>query len=84
MPAVIVMADSGTVVTCRATVVVIEKFDAKCYLELIESSPSLTPSSSPPLRSHAQVSDEERAAHDLSSLQMMVHEAAPCPVEVKR
>ena len=28
--------------------------------------------------------DEERARHDVSSLQMVVHAAAPCPVEVKR
>ncbi|HYD06706.1 MAG TPA: AMP-binding protein, partial [Reyranella sp.] len=30
------------------------------------------------------LSDSERAAHDLSSLQFVVHAAAPCPVEVKR
>lgn len=31
-----------------------------------------------------KLSDEERAIHDLSSLEFVVHGAAPCPVDVKR
>jgi acyl-CoA synthetase (AMP-forming)/AMP-acid ligase II len=31
-----------------------------------------------------KLSGDERAAHDISSMQVMVHAAAPCPVEVKR
>ena len=31
-----------------------------------------------------EVPDDERAALDLSSLQLIVHAGAPCPVPVKR
>ena len=31
-----------------------------------------------------KLTDEQRRAHDLSSLEVVVHSAAPCPVEVKR
>jgi acyl-CoA synthetase (AMP-forming)/AMP-acid ligase II len=31
-----------------------------------------------------KLSDEQRSRYDLSSLQMLVHAAAPCPVEVKQ
>src|SRR5690606_20464367 len=68
-----------------ATLVVMEKFDPARCLELIEEHRV----------THAQVvpthfirllklSPDERAAHDHSSLQMVVHAAAPCPAEVKR
>lgn len=68
-----------------ATVVIMEKFDALASLELIEKYQV----------THAQfvatmfsrmlkLSDEERARHDLSSLQMVIHGAAPCPVPVKK
>jgi acyl-CoA synthetase (AMP-forming)/AMP-acid ligase II len=67
------------------TVVVMERFDPLEFLRLIEAH-RIT---------HVQVvpthfvrllklSEEERNRYDLSSLQTVVHAAAPCPVEVKR
>lgn len=67
------------------TVVVLEKFDAEEFLRVVERD-SIT---------HAQVvptmmvrmlglPDEVKARYDLSSLQLMVHAAAPCPPEAKR
>ena len=67
-----------------ATAVVMERFDAREFLAAVERY-SVT---------HAQVvptmfvrllklPDEQRLAHDLSSLTRVVHAAAPCPVEAK-
>ena len=67
------------------TVVVLEKFDAEEFLRIVERD-SVT---------HAQVvptmmvrmlglPDEVKSRYDLSSLQLMVHAAAPCPPEAKR
>ncbi|MGD9701026.1 MAG: acyl-CoA synthetase [Acidimicrobiia bacterium] len=68
-----------------ATVVVMEKFDARRCLELIEEH-RITHAQFVPTHfvRMLKLSAEERSAHDLSSLQMVVHAAAPCPVEVKR
>ncbi len=66
------------------TVVCMERFDAEAALAAIEEHRV----------SHAQfvpthfvrmlkLADADRNAHDLSSLQVAVHAAAPCPVEVK-
>jgi long-chain acyl-CoA synthetase len=68
-----------------ATVVVMERFDPQECLALIERHRV----------SHAQfvptmfvrmlrLPEEVREQHDLSSLQFVVHAAAPCPVPVKR
>ena len=68
-----------------STTVVMERFDAVGFLAAVERH-SIT---------HAQVvptmfvrmlklSDEQRLAHDLSSLIQVLHAAAPCPVDVKR
>jgi long-chain acyl-CoA synthetase len=67
------------------TVVVMERFDPNALLSAVEYHSV----------SHAQfvpthfvrmlkLSDAERAAHDLASLRVAIHAAAPCPVEVKQ
>jgi len=68
-----------------ATVVVMEKFDPVRCLELIEKH-RVTHAQFVPTHfiRLLKLSPEERAAHDHSSLQMVVHAAAPCPAEVKR
>jgi long-chain acyl-CoA synthetase len=68
-----------------ATVVVMEHFDAALALELIERY-RVTHAQFVPTHfvRMLKLSDEERHAHDLSSLRMVVHAAAPCPVEVKQ
>jgi fatty-acyl-CoA synthase len=67
------------------TVVLMEKFDAKRTLEVIEKR-RVTHAQFVPTHfvRLLKLSDAERHAHDLSSLEMIVHAAAPCPVDVKR
>jgi acyl-CoA synthetase (AMP-forming)/AMP-acid ligase II len=67
------------------TVVVMERFDPVRALELIEEH-RVTHAQFVPTHfvRMLKLTEEERRAHDLSSLQMVVHAAAPCPVEVKR
>ncbi|MFI5041092.1 MAG: acyl-CoA synthetase, partial [Acidimicrobiales bacterium] len=68
-----------------ATVVVMERFDPARTLELIERH-RVTHAQFVPTHfiRMLKLPAEERNAHDLSSLQMVVHAAAPCPVEVKQ
>ena len=68
-----------------ATVVVMERFDPLQALELIERH-QITHAQFVPTHfvRLLKLSDTERNAHDLSSLTMAVHAAAPCPVDVKR
>jgi acyl-CoA synthetase (AMP-forming)/AMP-acid ligase II len=67
------------------TVVVMERFDPIETLKAIEryrvTHIQVVPTH---LIKLLKVPTEERARYDLSSLQMVVHAAAPCPVEVKR
>jgi acyl-CoA synthetase (AMP-forming)/AMP-acid ligase II len=67
------------------TAVVMERFDPLELLAAIErhriTHTQLVPTHMIRL---LKLSEEERSRHDLSSLRMVVHAAAPCPVEVKR
>ncbi|HYF46033.1 MAG TPA: AMP-binding protein, partial [Acidimicrobiales bacterium] len=67
-----------------ATVVVMEHFDAAQALELIERH-GVTHSQWVPTMFNRMLKlpEEVRNRHDLSSLQVAVHAAAPCPVPVK-
>lgn len=67
------------------TVVLMEKFDPVRCLELIEQH-RVTHAQFVPTHfiRMLKLPAEERARHDHSSLQMVVHAAAPCPAEVKR
>ena len=68
-----------------ATVVAMEKFDALDFLRLVEehrvTHTQLVPSM---FVRFLKLAEEERAGFDLSSLQVAIHAAAPCPVPVKR
>ena len=68
-----------------ATVVVMEKFDPIRCLELIAEH-RITHAQFVPTHfiRLLKLPPEERAKYDHSSLQMVVHAAAPCPAEVKR
>jgi long-chain acyl-CoA synthetase len=76
---------SAAVHELGGTVVVMERFDAEQYLELIDRY-RVTHSQLVPtmfvrmLKLSAQV----RSKYDLSSLRQVVHAGAPCPAEVKR
>jgi fatty-acyl-CoA synthase len=68
-----------------ATVVVMERFDPRQCLELIECHRVTDAQFVPTMfvrMLHLPL--EERERYDLSSLRWVVHAAAPCPVEVKR
>ncbi len=68
-----------------ATVVIMEKFDPKLALQAIERY-SITHSQWVPtmFTRMLKLPAAERQAHDLSSMQIALHAAAPCPVHVKR
>jgi acyl-CoA synthetase (AMP-forming)/AMP-acid ligase II len=75
---------------CRAvhrvggTVVVMEHFDPEEYLELVERHRCTFSQVVPTMFiKMLKLPDEVRARYDTSSLQAVVHAAAPCPVEVK-
>lgn len=66
------------------TVIVMEKFDPERYLQLIERH-RVTHSQVVPTMfvKLLKLPDEVRHRHDLSSLKVVIHAAAPCPIEVK-
>ena len=67
------------------TVVIMEKFDPERYLALVEhyavTHTQLVPTMFGRL---LKLPDEIRYRYDLSSLEVVVHAAAPCPVPIKR
>jgi acyl-CoA synthetase (AMP-forming)/AMP-acid ligase II len=75
---------------CRAThrlggtVVVMEHFDPEQYLALVQEHRVTFSQVVPTMFIRMlKLPDEVRANYDLSSLQVVVHAAAPCPAEVK-
>jgi long-chain acyl-CoA synthetase len=67
------------------TVVVLEKFDAEGFLSIIERERVTHVQVVPTMMSRLiKLPDEVRSKYDLSSLQMLLHSAAPCPIELKR
>ena len=73
-----------TVMRLGGTCVIMERFDERRFLELIErhrvTHTQLVPTMFVRL---LKLAPEERARHDLSSLRCAIHAAAPCPVPVK-
>ncbi|MCU1397989.1 MAG: putative acyl-CoA synthetase, long-chain fatty acid:CoA ligase [Acidimicrobiales bacterium] len=76
---------STTVHRLGGTVVVMEKFDPLAALQLIEQH-RVTHAQFVPTHfiRMLKLPDVQRLAPDLSTLQTVVHAAAPCPIEVKR
>jgi long-chain acyl-CoA synthetase len=66
------------------TIVVMEKFDAERYLQLIEQY-RVTHSQVVPTMfvKMLKLPDDVRGKYDISSLKVVIHAAAPCPIEVK-
>jgi long-chain acyl-CoA synthetase len=68
-----------------ATVVVMEKFDAEQFLAVIEREHVTHTQVVPTMMVRVmKLPEEVRSRYDVSSLKMMLHAAAPCPVDVKR
>ena len=76
---------SMTVQRLGGTVIVMENFDPEAALAAIERH-RVTASQWVPTHfvRMLKLPDEQRRAHDQSSLQVAIHAAAPCPVPVKR
>jgi long-chain acyl-CoA synthetase len=66
------------------TVVIMEKFDPEAYLALIEKHRVTHSQLVPTMFSRMlKLPEAARRRHDLSSLEIAIHAAAPCPVQVK-
>lgn len=76
---------ANTHLAIGATVVVLGRWDARRWLGLVERH-RVTDTFAVPahLVRVLEVPAAERAAFDLSSLRLVVHAGAPCPVDVKR
>lgn len=69
---------------CGGTVVVMEHFDAEEYLALVERHRVTHTQVVPTMFIRMlKLPEKVRARYDLSSLQVAIHAAAPCPVPVK-
>ena len=69
----------------RSTAIVMEHFDPALYLALAEKHRVTHSQVVPTMFSRMlKLPDEVRAAADVSSLEVVIHAAAPCPVPVKR
>jgi long-chain acyl-CoA synthetase len=68
-----------------ATVIIMETFDAEHYLQLIEQYRVTHSQLVPTMFSRLlKLPQEARRRYDLSSLEVAIHAAAPCPVPVKQ
>jgi len=66
------------------TVIIMERFDAERYLELVQTYKVTHSQLVPTMFSRMlKLPDELRRRYNLSSLEIAVHAAAPCPVQVK-
>jgi len=66
------------------TAVIMEKFDPEAYLALIEKYQVTHSQLVPTMFSRLlKLSAEARSRHKLASLEIAIHAAAPCPVQVK-
>ncbi len=71
--------------TIGATVVVMDRFDPELYLDLVERHGVTHSQVVPTMFVRMLKLDESvRAKYDVSSLRVVIHAAAPCPMAVKR
>ncbi|WP_373086266.1 AMP-binding protein [Sneathiella sp.] len=67
------------------TVIIMEKFDPERYLDLVETYKITHTQLVPTMFSRMlKLPEETRRAADLSTLEVAIHAAAPCPVQVKQ
>ena len=78
-------ASVATAMRLGATAVVMERFDAEQWLALVERYRVTNCQMVPVMFSRLlRLPEEVRTRYDTSSLECIVHAAAPCPVQVKR
>lgn len=74
----------GLTIRMGGTVVIMERFDPESYLDLVSEYQVTHTQLVPTMFSRMlKLPEEVRAKADLSSLEIAVHAAAPCPVQVK-
>jgi long-chain acyl-CoA synthetase len=74
----------GLTIRLGGTAIIMERFDPEQYLALVEQHHVTHSQLVPTMFSRMlKLPDDRRAAYDLSSLEIAVHAAAPCPVPVK-
>ena len=79
------LAGVGGTIRRGGTVVVMERFDAEHFLKLVERHRVTHTQLVPTMFSRMlKLPEPARFAYDLSSLEVAIHAAAPCPVPVKR
>jgi long-chain acyl-CoA synthetase len=75
----------GLTIRAGGTAVIMEHFDAETYLALVERHRVTHSQLVPTMFSRLlKLPEHVRRRYDLSSLQHVVHAAAPCPIQVKR
>ena len=78
-------ASLGLTTRVGGTTVIMERFDAELYLSSIEKYGITDSQLVPTMFSRMlKLPEEVRNRYDVSSLEFVVHGAAPCPVQVKR
>ena len=74
----------GLTIRMGGTVIIMERFDAEHYLQLVEKYRVTHSQLVPTMFSRLlKLPDEVRRRYDLGSLEIAIHAAAPCPVQVK-
>ena len=72
------------VIRCGGTAIIMERFDPERYLQLVETYRPTHSQLVPTMFSRMlKLPEEVRTKYDVSSLEVAIHAAAPCPVQVK-
>jgi long-chain acyl-CoA synthetase len=72
------------VIRCGGTAIIMERFDPEHYLQLVEKYRPTHSQLVPTMFSRMlKLPEEMRKRYDVSSLEVAIHAAAPCPVQVK-
>ncbi|MDQ8726901.1 AMP-binding protein [Bradyrhizobium sp. LHD-71] len=72
------------VIRCGGTAIIMERFDPEQYLRLVEKYRPTHSQLVPTMFSRMlKLPEEARKRYDVSSLEVAIHAAAPCPVQVK-
>ena len=78
------LANVSLVIRSGGTAIIMEHFEPRQYLALVEQYRVTHSQLVPTMFSRMlKLPDAERLAHDVSSLEIAIHAAAPCPVQVK-
>ena len=75
---------TGNTIRIGGTVIVMERFDPEQFLALVEQHKATHSQMVPTMFSRLlKLPDDVKTRYDLTSLEVIVHAAAPCPVPVK-